>query len=74
MNLTQLLMFNFALTTGKVFLVQLNSSIIDTGLLPQITLEIQLADDAVCPAADTADLDIDAFASGAAPLGHLSVF
>lgn len=41
-------------------------SIIDTGLLPQITLEIQLSDDAVCPAADTADLDIDAFASGAA--------
>jgi hypothetical protein len=45
----------------------ISPSIIDTGLLPQITLEIQLADDAVCPAADTADLDIDAFASGAAP-------
>jgi hypothetical protein len=42
-------------------------SIIDLGLLPQITLEIQLADDAVCPCADTADLTIDAFASGAAP-------
>jgi hypothetical protein len=41
-------------------------SIIDTGLLPQITLEIQLADDAVCPCADTADLTIDLFASGAA--------
>ena len=42
-------------------------SIIDLGLLPQITLEIQLADDAVCPCADTADLTIDAFASGSAP-------
>jgi hypothetical protein len=42
-------------------------SIIDTGLLPQITLEIQLADDAVCPCADTADLTINTFASGAAP-------
>ena len=42
-------------------------SIIDTGLLPQITLEIQLADDAVCPCADLADLSIDDFASGAAP-------
>lgn len=42
-------------------------SIIDTGLLPQITLEIQLSDDAVCPCADAADLNIDAFASGAAP-------
>lgn len=45
----------------------ISPSIIDLGLLPQLTLEIQLADDAVCPCADTGDLTIDAFASGAAP-------
>ena len=56
----------FCIDNWEGLLGSIAPSIIDLGLLPQITLEIQLADDAVCPAADTADLDIDAFASGAA--------
>lgn len=47
----------FAIDYWESFLGTVQPSILDTGILPQITVEITLADDAVCPSCAGPDLD-----------------
>lgn len=47
----------FAIDYWESFLGTVQPSILDTGILPQITVEITLAEDAVCPSCAGPDLD-----------------
>ena len=57
----------FCISNWEGLLGSIEPSIIDTGLLPQITLEITLADDAVCPTCD--NVTLAGFTGGSSNVG-----
>jgi hypothetical protein len=57
----------FCISNWEGLLGSIEPSIIDTGLLPQITIEITLADDSVCCTCD--DVTADGFVGGSSNVG-----